>query len=208
MRQDRFVAYLALEAFSWLQYANDLAEGRRRRDEYRRLARDVARAYYSERRPVGDFEYYERMEHYVESGVYDVVPGGALEPETDTITYNGFLWQLARQTFWDDPEAPPDPASAAYASALDFYERRAVRPDYRWSWRGAQLEQDLFRRTIARSNDAFRRSVTDLGVVLANHVLSAVDASISVRLRRRGGAPASGRGLGIETSLPWPSILR
>jgi hypothetical protein len=208
MRQDRLVAYLSLEAFAWLQYANDLAEGKRRRGEYRRLAHDVARAYFSEERPVGSFDYYERMEHYVESGVFEVEAGGALDPEPDTLTYNGFIWQLARQTYWDDPDVPPDPTSPAYANALEFYRRRAVTPEYRWSWRGAQLEQDLFRRTIARSNDAFRRSVSDLGLVLANHVLSAVDASISLRLRRRGGPVGGARGLGLEASLPWPAPAR
>jgi hypothetical protein len=200
--QDRFVAYLAVEAFAWLQYAVNLREGRRQRRAYRDLAHTVARAYFGPDRPVGDFEYYERMEHFVESGVYDALPGDDdVEPEQDPTTYNGSIWLLARQTYWDDPNVPPDPGSPAFQSALAFYARRAVRPEYRWSWRNAQLEQDLFRRTITSSNDAFRRSVQDLGAVIANHVLSTVDAYITLRLR----AQAGGR-YGFEAHLPFDRL--
>jgi hypothetical protein len=197
--QDRFVAYLALEAFAWLQYTVDLREGNRQRRSYRDLARRVARAPFGADRPDGDFDYYERMEHYVESGVYDAAPGGPLEPEANEVTYNGSIWLLARQTYWDDPASPPPPESEAYRSAVDFYEDRAVRPEFQWSWRDAQLEQDLFRRTISRSNEAFRRSVTDLGVVIANHVLSTVDAYISLRL----SAGPRGR-VRVSADVPFP----
>jgi len=200
--QDRFVAYLAVEAFAWLQYAVNLREGRRQRRAYRDLAHTVARAYFGSDRPVGDFEYYERMEHFVESGVYDASPGdGDIEPEQDATTYNGSIWLLARQTYWDDPNVAPDTGSPAFRSAIDFYGRRAVRPEYRWSWRNAQLEQDLFRRTITSSNDAFRRSVQDLGLVIANHVLSTVDSYITIRVR----AQAGGR-LGFDARLPLDQL--
>jgi hypothetical protein len=58
-----------------------------------------------------------------------------------------------------------------------------VTQEFRWSWRNAQLEHDLFGRTIAGSNDDFRRSVTDFGVILGNHVLSMVDDFVALRLR-------------------------
>lgn len=199
LSQDRFVAYAALEGFAWLRYAADVREGRRQRTAYRALAVRVARRYYPDPRPTGDFEYYEQMEHYIESGVFDLFPGGPLEPETDTLTFNGAMWLLARRTYWEDPAAPPAPDSPAYASAIEFYERRAVAPEFRWSWRNAQLEQDLFRRTIARSNDAFRRSIQDLGLVIANHALSTVDAYITLRLRHRS---APEEALEISASLP------
>jgi len=201
--QDRFVAYLAIEAYALLQYATDTREARRQRGEYRELARRVARGFFSEQRPDGDFAYYETMSKYLESGVYDLVPGGELQPELETGTYNGDQWLLARQTFWASPDAPPDPASQEYAAALNFYRARAIGPEYRWSWRNAQLEQDLYRRTIGLSNDAVRRSIADLGVILANHALSMVDAYVSVRLQR----PRAGFShLGIEASIPWPTM--
>jgi len=197
--QDRFVAYLAVEAYALLQYFTDRREAQRQRREYRELARRVARGFFSEERPVGNFDYYERMMKYVESGVYDLEPGGDLQPEIDTVTYNGSQWRLARQTFWSNPDSPPDPASPEYIAALNFYRARAIGPDYRWSWRNAQLEQDIFRRTIGLSNDANRRAIADLGVVLANHALSMVDAYVSVRLRQSRG----GSSIGLSASIPW-----
>lgn len=207
LRQARAVPYLAIEAFAWSQYLSERREGRARRNDYVELARVVARAFFSETLPAGDFEYYERMEQFVESGVFDLAPGGTLQPELDVSTFNGATWLLARQTFWEDPDIPPPVASSAYQDALDFYSRRAVRPEFRWSWRNAQLEQDLFRRTIERSNDAFRSSSALLGLILANHALSAVDAFVTLRLRRglqgRGDA-----GYRVEASVPWAPFGR
>lgn len=209
--QQRFLPYLALEGYAWLQLLADSREGRRQRDAYRKLARTVARAPFSAVTPSGGWEYYERMEHFVESGVYDADPGGLLQPEPDTTTYNGSVWLLARQTYWADPGASPPPASAAFESAMVFYRQRAVTPEFRWSWRNAELEQDVFRRTIAQSNDAYRRAAHDLAVVIANHVLSTVDAYVTVRLRGRGigaGAqqPASSRNesYSVVVALPLP----
>lgn len=199
--QDRFVAYAAVEAYAWLRYAADLREGRRQRTAYRELADEVARAFFADEKPRGSFDYYERMEAFVESGVFDRFPGGALDPELDANTFNGSLWLLARRTYWSDPEVAPEPDDEAYQRAVEFYRSRAVRPEYRWSWRNAQLEQDVFRRTIDRSNDAFRRSVTDLGIVLANHVLSSVDAFVSVRLIQRGAR--AGSSFGVAAEVPW-----
>lgn len=211
LEQQRFLPYLALEGYALLQLLADSREGRRQRSAYRKLASTVARAPLSSSTPNGDWEYYERMEHFVESGAYDVQPGGALEPEPDTTTYNGSVWLLARQTYWADPSAPPPPGSAAYESALAFYRQRAVTPEYMWSWSNAQLEQDVFRRTIARSNDAYRRAAQDLAVVIANHVLSTVDAYVTVRLRgrrlagqsrSRSGAPHDAYGVLVALPLP------
>jgi hypothetical protein len=183
LRQDRALAFLAVEGYGWLRYASDVREARRQRNAYRALAARVARAYLSDDNPVGDFEYYERMEHYIESGVFDRSPDEGVQPELNPESFNGFIWLRARTTFWEDPAIPPPPTSEAYFAALEYYADRAIQPEFRWSWRNAQLEQDLFRRTIGRSNDAFRRSIQDLGVIIANHALSTVDAYVTVRIR-------------------------
>jgi hypothetical protein len=201
MGQDRFVAYLAVESYGWVKYLADVAEGRRERRSYRSLADRVARTFFSVNRPKGDFEYYERMEHYLESGVYDADPGGDLQPEQNVGTFNGALWLQARQTFWESPDTPPPVSSDAYQRAIAFYEQRAIRPDFRWSWRDAQLEQDLYRRAISRSNAAFRRSGQELAVILANHALSTVDAYVTVRIRRHATV---GEAYRLELQLPWP----
>jgi hypothetical protein len=189
-----------VEAYGWIRYASDLREARRQRTAYRGLAARVARANLSDERPVGDFEYYERMEHYIESGVYDASAADGIQPESDPESYNGFIWLRARTTFWEDPSVPPPPTSEPFFAALEYYEERAIRPEFRWSWRNAQLEQDLYRHTIARSNDAFRRSIQDLGVIIANHALSTVDAYVTVRIRH---ARSGNRGVGLEASIPW-----
>ncbi len=198
--QDRFVAYLAVEAYAWARYAADAREGRQARSSYRNLASEVARRPFSTTRPVGDFDYYERMEHFAESGAFDAIPGGALDPEPDTTTANGATWLLARQNFWSNPSVPPPRESAEYKFAEEFYRERAVGPEYRWSWSNAQLEYAEFRRTIRRSNNAYRNSLEDLGLVIANHALSTVDAFITVRLRRQ--VDASGKRYELTGSLP------
>ncbi len=202
--QDRALAYIAVEGYGWLRYASDVREGQRQRSAYRALAAQVARAYLSDDSPIGDFEYYERMEHYVESGVFDTSPEEGLQPETNPESFNGFIWLRARTTYWEDPAIPPPPASQQYFAALEYYADRAIQPAYRWSWRNAQLEQDIFRRTIERSNDAFRRSIQDLGVIIANHALSTVDAYITVRIRHAREAEG---GVGVEAVLPWSPRL-
>lgn len=204
---DRFVAYVAVEGYAWLQYARDHQQGVRDRRAYRDLANAVARRFFTSVYPDGDWKYYETMEHFAESGVYDVTPGDAqLEPDPDTTTFNGHIWLLARHTYWQNADSAPAIGSPAYQHALDFYRQRAITSEYRWSWRNAQLEQDLFRRTISRSNNAFRQSIQDLGVILANHALSTVDAFLVVRLRQT--RVAGDDRMSVNASIPWAPLGR
>jgi len=196
--QDRWIAYATAEAYAWVRYATEVSEGRRQRRTYQSLARVVAREQFGGLRPVGDFEYYERMQHYAESGAFDAIPGAGVDPEPDTSSFNGAMWLLARRTFWDDPDDTPDATSSEYRLALGFYLDRAIRPQFRWSWRNALLEQDLFQRSIEASNDAFRQSIQSAGVLIANHALSMVDSYITVRLDRR----ARDRSLGLRVTVP------
>src|SRR5687768_14460271 len=136
LKQRRAAAYLALEAAGLAVYISQTQDGRRQRNRYQEIAGTVARAPFTSNGPPGDWDYYETMEKFVASGNYDVVPGGALDPETDAETYNGAVWLLARQTYWRDAEAPPDVGSAEYAAAVAFYEERAVPPNMRWTWVG------------------------------------------------------------------------
>jgi hypothetical protein len=202
--QKRWLPYLALEAWAWLQYIDVRREGGRRRREYQSLARDVARSRYPGPYPVGDFEYYEHMLKNAESGEFDLLSGGDLDPETDTTTYNGRRWLDARRLFWEDPNIAPPAGSTPYVSALQFYQANAIPTEYRWSWRLAGAEYDVFRRTIVRSNVAYKRSVEYLGVIIANHALSSVDAFVTMRLRTREGMPGY---LRLEGELPMSSIL-
>ena len=68
---------------------------------------------------------------------------------------------------------------------------------FRWSWRDARLEQDVYRASIRASDDAYRAATNYLGAVLLNHLVSAVDAFVATRLGRKGVLPVvrpSGRG--------------
>lgn len=183
---DRGAIYLVAEAFLVIRYFNERADGRRERDRYVDLAFAVARAPFTPTRRDTAFEYFEQMEQFVESGPFDTDPGPALVPPTDERTFNGSVWALARRTFFEDPDAPPDPQSEEFQRALDFYRERAVGPNFLWSWRNAGLEQDLFRQSIQTSDEALRSARQQLGLLLANHLLSSVDAFVSTRLSRPG----------------------
>ncbi len=190
-RQDRGAVYLAAEVYLVSRFLQLDREASRDAERYQALAYDVARRAFSPTRRDTVFEYYEQMERFGESGRYDADPGAAFVPESDTRTYNGSVWLLARRTFWEDPDTPPDPTSPPYWRALQFYQVRAVGPGFQWSWRDHSLEHEVFRETIRRSDDGFRRAQNQVGLLLANHVVSAVDALISSRLAAAAGRPAA-----------------
>jgi hypothetical protein len=183
-RKDRGLIYLAAEVWIIARAAALTRAGRRDRRAFQDLAFNVARARFTTQRRDGGFEYYESMTHYAESGRFDLDSGAALVPETDTATFNGAMWLLARRTYFVYPDSAP--SGAEYDAALAFYQSRAVGPDFRWSWRDARLEQDVFRSRIRSSDDAFRSATNYLGALVLNHLGSAVDALISVRLGRGG----------------------
>ncbi len=201
--QTRFVAYLAVEAYAIVGYLNDEAALDRERNRFITLAHDIARAFVPGNDKVGNWDYYEAMEKHIESGVFDRTPGtGVLSPEVDTTTYNGSIWLRARRlSGWPDPDAEPSHSSALYQAAVSYYIAHAVGPEYRWSWRNAQLEWDLYRETIRRKNDVGREAEQFLSVIAVNHLLSAVDAFVTLRLR--GGVGAN-RQYRLTTSLPLP----
>ena len=208
LKQDRFVGYMAVEGFLWLRYLSDRREAFRQRDAYRDVALRVSRATFGGSKPPGDFEYYERMEHWIASGVFDADPATpGLDPEVDTTTFNGAMWLLARRTYWTRPDTPPAQGSPAYIAALAFYADAAIRPDFQWTWRNSRLEQDIYRRHIRESNDAFRHALQDVSLVIANHVLSTVDAYVSLRLRMRAQLQPNGASsVGLSASVPLDAL--
>lgn len=180
--RDRGMVYLAAEAYILSRFLRLTHDGRRGADRYRDLAYAVARRGFTSERRDTVFEYYEQMERFASSGEFDRNPGGAFTPEDDPATYNGSIWLLARQTYWPDPDNPPLPGSGPDLAALTFYRTHAVGPDFRWSWGDASLEQQEYRATIRSSDEAFRSAQSQLGLLLANHLVSAIDALISSRL--------------------------
>ena len=181
----RAIAYGVAEIAGLVVYSVEQRDGTRQRNLYRELSRSVARAQFIPNGPAGNWDYYERMEKYAASGAFDAVPGGSVDPEIDQSTYNGSIWLLARQTYWRDPGASPSPSSTEYQSALAFYLKRAVPAEMRWSWLASPEGFQQYKHAIAGSNSAFKRAEQTAGLVIANHILSAVDAFVSVRLRAR-----------------------
>jgi hypothetical protein len=184
----RAIAYGVAEVAGLVVYSVEQRDGTRQRKLYRELSRSVARAQFVPSGPAGNWDYYERMEKYAASGAFDAVPGGNVDPEPDQTTYNGSIWLLARQTYWRDPGSPPSPASAEYQSALSFYSKRAIQPEMRWSWLASPEGFQQYKHAISGSNSAFKRAEQTAGLVIANHILSAVDAFVSVRLTARQSA--------------------
>jgi hypothetical protein len=181
-KRDRGLAYLAAEGYVLSRFVQLSLGARRSARRYRDLAFSVARRGFAAARRDTVFEYYEMMEKFTASGEFDLDPGSGLIPEPDPSTYNGSVWLLARRTFWADPETAPPPTSPEFRASLKFYTDHAVGPDFRWSWQNASLEQQEFSATIRSSDDTFRRAQSQLGLLLANHLTSAIDALISTRL--------------------------
>lgn len=192
MGQQRSIGYLVAEGYLLLQQVRARRDANRDRDAYRALAFDVARRPFGGERPRGSWDYYESMEKFLESGAFDRIPGGAIDPETDVTTYNGARWLLARETYWVNPNVAPAVGSLSYQRALAFYQARAVPAAYQWSWRDAQLQQDVYTQTIASANRSGQRAVNFIGLIGANHLVSLIDAYVSVRVRRFGGAGVAG----------------
>ena len=210
LRQQRGVLYGAIEGYLILQAVRSNRDASRERDAYREIARTVARGASGSARPDGAWPYYETMQYVLESGAYNATPGNGFTPEADPTTFNGSIWLLARETYWRDPDVAPDAGSAEFQRAIDFYQRRAAGEDFLWSWRDAQLEQDLYRQTIDRANEASRRTRQVVGLLLANHALSLVDAYMTVRLRVYGtpAVPGVEQQFGVMGTVPLPGMRR
>lgn len=201
--EDRGAVYVAVEVYSLARILQLHQEAHREGRRYRDLAFEIARRAFRPVRRDTVFEYFETLERFTESGSYDRDPGPLLAPEIDPATYNGSVWLLARRTFWANPDSAPAPGSPEYLSAVRFYQENAAGPNFLWTWRDAALEQGVFRESIRKSDDAFRRAQNMLGVLLANHVVSAVDALISSRL-----SAAAGRRAALRTTFGPASELR
>lgn len=185
--QSRSYAYLAVEAIGWGVFLHRRFEGDRLRERYRDLAWNAARSHRGGPRVDGDFDYYEVLGRFESSGVWDADPTRpGLQPETDPDTYNGSIWSLARDLYLAGAE---DPDSAAWERAIEFYRERGFPPEMEWDWSRNPAAHRQYRGLIDRSDGAFRDATLVLGVIVANHLLSAVDGYLSARLSS-SAAPA------------------
>jgi hypothetical protein len=210
--KDRWVAFLALETWAWATYFDQKSHGRQLERRYRDLAWSVARRVDAITRRDTVFAYYEAMADLHDSGRFDMDPLAAgVQPELDTLTYNGKQWQLAK-SFYFPRGLDFVPGTQEYEAALQYYRTNAIPVGYGWSWEQSELEQEFFGRLIGESDDAFRRATRSLGLILANHVASAIDALVTARLQAVSeGARRLRVGSELEpagTSILWRTTVR
>jgi len=206
--QQRKWLYLALEVGGWAFYLERRGEGNEYRDRYRDYAWNRARLQ-GGARVDGDFAYYETLTQWARSGAFDRDLGATgVQPELDPATYNGSVWDLAARIYLAGGAGAGE-TDPGYPSALAYYVQRAYGPELLWDWAGAPGAQAEFTRLVDVSDSRFRQATTVLGVVIANHLLSAVDAYLSSGSRsalRVRAVPLVGQGAhwGIELTLPAP----
>jgi len=182
--QARGLLYLAAEVWIVARAASAHSRGSTQARAFRALAFQVARRPFATDNLAGPWDYYEAMAAWPESGGFDSDPGPGFSPESDSTTFNGHLWRLASETYFANPDSLPPPDSPAFLAAMAFYRTHAVTDAYRWSWRNARLEQDVYRGTIHASDAAYQEATNWLGALVLNHLASAIDAFVSVRLGR------------------------
>lgn len=188
--QERWPPYVALELWSWIQFVDSRREGLELQRRYRDLAWLVARRVSTGPRREGDFEYYEALSEFRASGAFDADPArSGVQPEQDESTYNGSIWALAQALFFPADEPEPAEDSPAYGRALEYYRERAFSPSFAWDWGENGLEQEAYARLIRDSDEVLRRATIMIGVLLGNHLVSAVDALISARIQARMPLP-------------------
>jgi len=180
--QKRKWAYAALEVVGWAVFLERRSAGNDYRERYRDYAWDYGRIQ-SGSRVDGDFDYYETLSKWTASGAFDADASLAgIQPEMDASTYNGSIWSLAKQIYI--PGGGPVPENdPAYQSALAYYVLRAYGPQFLWDWSGVSGGKDEFGSLIEATDDRFRQATTAIGVVIANHLISAGDAFLSSRGR-------------------------
>ncbi len=184
--QTRRIAYLVLEGVSWIVFGRARRSASELRDRYQELAWEAAGTSSGSRGEAG-FAYYEAVEMFERSGAFDLDPTTpGLQPETDISTFNGATWALAMQIHFA-PGTHPAPGDPVYDAALAFYRAEAYGEPFEWTWEGRSAEWAEYRGLIESSDDDFRRASQFLGVVIANHLLSAVDGYVTARARSIAG---------------------
>lgn len=201
----RWPVYVLLEAAFWWGWVDARGDVRDLRHAYRDVAWEAARLYDGPRRD-GGWDYYEAMSQYPASGRFDADAAEGLQPEDDPSTYNGSVWELARALYLPSGEA--EPTAPEYALALAYYSERAAGPEFLWSWEGLEDDLDRFRSYIGDADDASRRATGIAGLILANHLVSAIDALVVARLRTGAGPELRSRLVPGAHHARWQIELR
>ena len=180
--QKRKWVYGAIEVVGWILYLDSRSQGFDLRDNYRDFAWNQARLR-SGPRVDGGFDYYETLSKWGRSGAFDDDAGmSGVQPEVDPTAFNGMIWTRATQLFLPGGATVPvtDPS---YQRAIAYYGEHAYGSQFLWDWSGSGTARDEYGGIITDSDAHFRRATNVLGVLIANHVISAVDGFLSARGR-------------------------
>ncbi|MEK9500094.1 hypothetical protein WI372_03815 [Gemmatimonadota bacterium DH-20] len=170
-----------VEAGGWWLYFDARAARDDGRSAYRDLAWTAARGSVRPRVDPG-FEYYEDLLYWSRSGAFDADPSASgVQPERSPDTFNGRQWQLAAQIFLGGDVAA-DPSAPGYGAALEYYTGRAWGEGLTWDWSADPQARERFATLIDEADSAARRASVAAGVVVANHLLSAIEAFVAYRL--------------------------
>ena len=74
-----------------------------------------------------------------------------------------------------------DPGAPGFRAALEYYGERAYPDEFLWDWNGHAEARDRYGALIGTSDTRFQQATVALGVLFANHLISAADAFVSAR---------------------------
>lgn len=195
--QRRGWAYATVEVVGWIFYVDRRRSAGSYRERYRDLAWETARMHATPR-VEGDFTYYERLTQWERSGRFDREPQSpGVQPETDASTFNGSIWDRARRIYGVSSASPDEPN---HESALEYYGERAYGDPFFWDWTDHPEARERFGSLIRMSDERYRHATIALGLMFANHLISAADAFVSARGLSFELAPVS---VGTEIRVRW-----
>jgi len=162
-------------------------------------------------------EYYEDLLKWPSSGDFDNDPSrSGIQPETDPRTYNGHQWEIAQINNYSAANGGiPVPASPAEEqAALESYKRQVYPSQYNWDWTGLDQENDEYHRLFDKSENAYRSRVKFTAILLANHLVSALDVLVAERINRDSFLKSSNLQIHFEmhslqadpSGLPFPAV--
>jgi hypothetical protein len=173
---------VAVEGAAWIVFGAKRWSATQERGQYRDLAWGTARSFNGPRVD-GGFAYFETIGKLLVSGAFDTDPSApGIQPEMDPSTFNGQAWVLATEIHFP-PGVNPVPGDAEYEAALVDYQDRAYDERFEWSWAGQPAALTDYKDMIDSSDASVRRASQFLGVVIANHLLSAAEAFVTARIQ-------------------------
>jgi hypothetical protein len=214
----RGYAYFAAEAASITGIVFYNAQAHNRRDRYHMIARDARRNYVlgglrnnpgeaADPIPGGVGEYYEDLTKWPSSGDYDNEPSlDGLQPETDTRTYNGHQWEIAKINNFSGTNGglPVARSQEEEARALAAYMSAVYPVELNWDWTGIEDTEAEYHRMFDRAEVSYRRRNKFTILLLTNHLASAIDMLILEKLNQSRRLRGSGLSLGFYPS-PAPA---